>query len=922
MRPLKLTISAFGPYADKAEFELDRFGESGLYLITGDTGAGKTTIFDAITYALYGETSGDVRSARMLRSKYARAVTPTYVELEFEYAGKLYRVRRNPEYMRPKRNGSGMTKETAKAELIFPDSRKPLAKPTEVTSAIVEIMGINCDQFRQIAMIAQGEFQKLLLAETKERQEIFRRIFNTHCYKVLQDRLRDNTAALRHELDGYMLRRKGCINGIVCKPDDVLELEAEKAKSGGLTTAEVLDLIGRITAKDETESAELDKALKDIEDRLTAVNEQLGKAAETEKNKSSLAKAHNALEKALESTAGLKTAADSAAEALKARDTLAERITTIKNELPKYEQLGRDTKALNKLNKEIAALKAECTGLKEKYEKLKKETEADKNSREGLKNSALELEKHRQSEKELNARAESLNALRKSLAGHTRLKKRCAKALSDYTKARAEAEEANETYIRMNTAYLDNQAGILGETLLPGSPCPVCGSTEHPHIAPKQDHAPSKEELEAAQAANEDAQAKQSKKSADASRLNGQYETEENSIISAASSLFGVLEISEIEVRLADAEAGLENDMTELSSRITIEEKNVLRLTELDKKIPESEKELNETDTLSREKELSLAEKSATALSLANAVEVLGKSLTFRDTKEAKKEISRSESEIKRLQSEHDKAQKALSDNKAECDSIEGQIKALSESIAQSEAPDAEALNSEKKELVSDKTIKSKERDAVNIRLGANRTTLDNITSLNSEISKLEEKYIWLRTLDDTARGNLTGKERIELETYIQMTFFDRIIARANLRLMRMTGGQYELKRRRTAENNKSQSGLELNVIDHANGTERSVRTLSGGESFKASLSLALGLSDEIQRNSGGIQLGTMFVDEGFGSLDDESLSHAVKTLTELSDSHCLVGIISHVNELKERIDRQIIVRKSKTGGSRAEIVI
>ncbi|MGN0181195.1 MAG: AAA family ATPase [Candidatus Ornithomonoglobus sp.] len=922
MRPLKLTISAFGPYADKAEFELDRFGESGLYLITGDTGAGKTTIFDAITYALYGETSGDVRSVQMLRSKYARDVTPTYVELEFEYSGKRYRVKRNPEYMRPKKNGSGMTKEAAKAELIFPDSRKPLAKPTEVTSAIVEIMGINRNQFRQIAMIAQGEFQKLLLAGTEQRQEIFRQIFNTHCYNILQDKLKENTSALKRELDGYMTQRRGYINGIVCKPDDVLELEAEKAKNGELTTSEVLDLIGRITAQDEAESAELDKALKDIEDRLTAVNEKLGKAAEIEKSKSSLVQAQKTLEKAHESTAGLKAAADAAEEALKEKDALSERITIIKNELPKYEQLERDTKALDKLKEEVVSLESECAGLKEKHEQLKKEIETDKNSRERLKDSALELEKHRQTEKELKAKEESLNTISESLAKHAKLKKRRDKAQSDYIKAKAAAAEANDTYIRMNTAYLDSQAGILGETLIPGEPCPVCGSTEHPHIAQKTEQAPTKEELEAAQAANEAAQAKQSKKSADASRLNGQYETEENSIISSASALFGVLEISEIEIRLADAKLSLEKDLDELSSKIASEENNVLQLAALDKKIPESEKELDRSDTLSREKEISLADKSAKSQSMSEAVEVLGKSLMFRDIKEAEKEISRAETKIKRLQTAHDNAQKALSDNKAECDTLEGQIKALSEGIESSEAPDADALNFEKNELVSDKTQKNAARDAVNIRLSGNRTTLDNITKLNSEISKREEKYIWLKALDDTARGNLTGKEKIELEAYIQMTYFDRILSRANLRLMRMSGGQYELKRRRTAENNKSQSGLELDVIDHANGTERSVRTLSGGESFKASLSLALGLSDEIQRSSGGIQLGTMFVDEGFGSLDDESLNQAVKTLTELSDSRRLVGIISHVNELKERIDRQIVVRKSKTGGSRAEIII
>lgn len=922
MRPIKLTISAFGPYADKTEFDLDRFGQSGLYLITGDTGAGKTTIFDAVTYALYGEASGDVRNARMLRSKYAKDTVPTYAELEFECMGKRYRVRRSPEYMRAKKNGSGLTKETAKAELIFPDSRRPLVKSAEVTSAIVEITGINRSQFRQISMLAQGEFQQLLLAGTEDRQKIFRRIFNTRLYNVLQDRLKEEASAIKRELDGYMLRRSGYINGIVCKSGDAAESDAQKAKNGEMTTPEIIALIERITAQDEAEGAELERKLKDIEDKLTSVNERLGKAAEREKSRQSLARAAAELEKAQKNTAVLQEAAEKAETALRERDTLSERITTIKNELAGYEQLERDTKALNALNNESAQLKSECSALSDRHGQLKRDIETGRQERDRLKNAAVELEKHRQAEKLQRAKSEELKALSASLTALSRLKKQCDKAAADYARARTDAAEANDRYMRLNTAYLDNQAGLLADSLLPGKPCPVCGSTAHPQPAQKTEHAPSKEELDAAQKDNEDAQAEQSKRSAAASRLNGRYETEENSVISAASSFFGVLEISEIKLRIADAAEALEKELTALEAAIMSAERDASELAALEEKLPVAEKELERCGALIREKELAAAQKAANAASLDEAVRKSRASLTFGGIGEAEDEISRCESEIKRLQTAHDNAQRAFEESKAESVSLQGQIKALSEGLKGGEDTDISALEAEKKELSAEKAAGNVQRDAVNIRLGANRTALENITKLNGEISRLEEKYIWLKALDDTARGNLAGKEKIELETYIQMTYFDRIIARANVRLMRMTGGQYELMRRRTAENNKSQSGLELDVTDHANGTHRSVKTLSGGESFKASLSLALGLSDEIQRSSGGIQPGAMFVDEGFGSLDDESLNQAVKTLTELSDSHRIIGIISHVDELKQRIERQIVVRKSKTGGSRAEIII
>ena len=224
-------------------------------------------------------------------------------------------------------------------------------------------------------------------------------------------------------------------------------------------------------------------------------------------------------------------------------------------------------------------------------------------------------------------------------------------------------------------------------------------------------------------------------------------------------------------------------------------------------------------------------------------------------------------------------------------------------------------LTNQKNEFMSRK-------DMLNMKLHNNRFILDKILRNINELSETEKKLMCVKSLSDTANGNISGKEKIMLEAYVQMRYFNRIIDRANVRLMTMSDGQYELKRRVGADNNRSQSGLDLDVIDHYNGTERSVKTLSGGESFKASLALALGLSDEIQSSSGGIRLETMFIDEGFGSLDEESLSQALKALTELSEGDRTVGIISHVTELKERIDRQVVVTKNKFGGSKISVVV
>ena len=277
---------------------------------------------------------------------------------------------------------------------------------------------------------------------------------------------------------------------------------------------------------------------------------------------------------------------------------------------------------------------------------------------------------------------------------------------------------------------------------------------------------------------------------------------------------------------------------------------------------------------------------------------------------------------VKAMKEKLDKAEKELADAEKSFAEITGRIQQLQEQLRDRSGTDLEGEEDAKRALSMKKTGISQELKRVNVRIAANRTALENIRNKSRELAGLEKRWSWVRSLANTANGNISGKEKIMLETYVQMRCFDRILVRANTRLMVMTGGQYELVRRQVSENNRSKSGLELDVIDHYNGTRRSVKSLSGGESFKASLSLALGLSDEIQASAGGIRLDTMFVDEGFGSLDEESLQQAVRAMAGLADGNRLVGIISHVSELKERIDRQIVVTKDRCNGSRVEIVV
>ncbi|MBO5219796.1 MAG: SMC family ATPase [Clostridia bacterium] len=918
MRPIKLTMSAFGPYAGRTELALDTLGRQGLYLICGDTGAGKTTIFDAITYALYGEASGNTRDASMLRSKYAAPETPTEVELEFDYAGRRYTVRRSPEYERESKRGGGMTTKRAEAELIRPDG-SIVTKTREVDAAIREILGIDRGQFSQIAMIAQGDLLSLLLAPTDERIKIFRKIFNTTPYQTLQDALRARASAAAKDYELLSAGVAQIISGFVPAGEE-FRLALDSAKSGGMPLSEIPALAGRMIDADTDVRDALTARLNVLEKELEALSHTLGQAQAIEKNRAALADAKENLTARTAALTDLSAALEREQERSAERDALQERLAVLRAGLAQYDELDQlkteQKNASRAFEQETRALDASLTELelrKKQHRLLEEEAVNLRDAGEARQR----LEAHRN---EITARRERLSGLCSELDILQTLTERLHIVRAEYTSLQTRAQALQMAYLRMNKAFLDEQAGILAETLADGEPCPVCGSTEHPSPAAKSDAAPDEAELKRAEEICSRAAADAARRSEDAAALSGQHEEKRTAIEKLAAELFDTVPedirtAAADEIRLADAE------FSEVEAGLRAELARIRRRDELEKLIGQSDKEIAELDLDCQRRTNALTGLKTTLATLAANIAKQAQDLEFDSRPLAAAHIGEQAAILRKMQREFETARAAY-------DECSAQVVGLKDSITRLEAQLADAPEIDSAEITARRAVLTEEKLALTagitdaaVRLETNRKALQTLQHDADRLAEAETRLTWMRSLASTACGTLAGKEKIMLETYIQMTCFDRIIARANTRFMVMTGGQYELTRR-TASGGRAQSGLELDVIDHYNGTTRSVRTLSGGESFKASLSLALGLSDEVQSSAGGIRLDTMFVDEGFGSLDEESLRQAIDALAKLSDGHRLVGIISHVAELKSRIDKQIVVTKASVGGSRAEIIV
>ena len=920
MRPLKLKMVGFGPYAGVQELDFDRLGSSGLYLITGDTGAGKTTIFDAITFALFGEASGNNRNPSMLRSKYAKEDMPTRVELTFAYSGKVYTVTRNPTYERAKIKGTGTTTESAGAELTYPDGRQ-VTKNGEVDAAIREIIGLTREQFSQIAMISQGDFRKLLQADTKERQEIFRDIFKTDLYVLLQNQLKEKAGEVRGQRDQASQSIRQYINGVTCDEDSVYALDAQKAKNGELPVTEVIELFRTLLEQDRQAELALEADLAAVEKELEQITSQLTQAEAYESAKTVLAE-RVAEEAALSAQLEIARDALSAAqETVPEQEGLQSRITETELLLPSYDELEAYRAARAAAQAELA--KAQTTqenAVKEKND-LTTEITGLRTEQKDLADVSAEKEKLAAQLQQLGDRQKQFVDFLSGMEGLAREKAELAKRQEDYLKAEEASSELLREYEVKERAFLREQAGIMASSLTAGMACPVCGSIEHPHPAVLAEGAPTEADVKAAKAEYDRAQDKTKKASNEAQKLKGTVGTTEEILAKEIDSLIPGISLEDSTKAAEEQENLLAVQIEGLNVQIAALAKKMARREELDVLLPKKELLLRAAEETITVKTAEIASLTVKAENSEAQIHALRNKLAFPDKAAAEAEISALRAESDKLRQNLQTAETAYNQCKENLAGVRGTIEQLHKQLEGGVDIDTVQLRTKKDEYAAQKTVVMAKQKIVHTRISANETALQGVSAKAAEVERLDKKYVWMKALSDTANGSVYGKDKVMLETYIQTTYFERILARANIRLQKMSGGQYDLKRREKADNKQSQSGLELDIIDHINTTERSVNTLSGGEAFLASLALALGLSDEVQMSTG-IHLDTLFVDEGFGSLDSESLSKAYSTLTGLTEGNRLVGIISHVAELKEKIDKQIVVKKEKTGESRAEIIM
>ena len=1402
MKPKQLVISAFGPYAEKTEIDFTKLGSNGLYLITGDTGAGKTTIFDAITFALYGEASGSNREAGMLRSQYAAPTTPTFVEFTFEYRGQEYKITRKPEYQRSKERGTGMTTQKADAELLYPDDRQPVTRYKDVTKAVIDLLGLNYKQFTQIALIAQGDFQKILLADTSERSEIFRQIFHTNIYQELQAQLKAKLSQknaeyeeLSRSISQYMenislsganeltaeltqlkeqkfigqlarglellqsllqqdysllLQKKEQLNNLALqlqtkdqqlgKARHYSALQQQLEEKQQLLIQLDLQKQSTLQAYQQTQTAaavcpQLDEAIRTATDKetkfqqLTEYQTQYQQEAEylqkknlaqtqlqekiqqlqqkqlqTKENLNNLSELNTEKEKLTNQLNGLQQQTAEIKKILLQLDNTKQQLQEKQRDLPQEEQaavankqqlqniqqeldeLQKQEIIILQLQQQTAAMQSQYDNLQQLEQELKKLTEAitaDIKAAEILtitqntvENNLLETEINKTSlgepeklkltleykysslqnllsdfseaagklaaaqafqsklQTEIKFSSEQLISLQQTqdklsnqitaaenaqitlahittektalqselqqiskilqqIETRNKLQQQLLQTQQQYNSAADEYTQKRNNYNSQEKLFLDAQAGLLAASLQEGEQCPVCGSTHHPQLAQLPQQVPEKAVLDALKTEVDVCHSKMINLSSQAKLQQEQLQEETELLLEGENLLFAdeiilqkqqqaALRIAELQkhsTEQQDAEIAAQklqntlpevkeqletvqtalqklqeqqqtikeklalnqaenqqqqqillriignedlNDLTDieqyrqtaennlftsavinalqkqlaqhcdnyqaqllqaekniqtktlfenklqalksqqeenksklqqLRTRIQLNqgqqqklnselqktaqqaalslhltaatpadiqnslqqllEKNTLQLKQLQQQQQTRENiqkqaELLTQKTVANEERLHQLQTSASVLHSKQQDQILqlssllqqygAEKLAGQQTEEAatlyltfqqkniallKQQLADNYSkilqkeqlekllpqleqalanlnessaaaaiELTKLATEHEqtnrqllnlqqelgsltheennrqlltlqarkeallKAEKAAAEKSQELTSqynnLNSVIVNLKAQLAEADNLQQNVLEEERKLLQQEQAKLEAEQQEIFAAYSANKKIFAAVSDKKQQLQETETEYGWLKTLSDTANGTLTGKRKIELETYIQMTYFDRIIRRANLRLMTMSNGQYELKREADGSSKRSKAGLELNVIDHYNGSERSVKTLSGGESFEASLALALGLSDEVQSAAGGIQLDTMFIDEGFGSLDGESLTQAVRALNTLSENNRLVGIISHVSDLKEMISKKIVVTKNR----------
>lgn len=917
MRPLRLVLSAFGPYAGEEKIDLEQLGKQGLYLITGDTGAGKTYLFDAIVFALYGEASGGNRDSSMFRSKYAEPEAATYVTLRFAYREAVYEVTRSPEYLRPAKRGEGMTIRRAEATLTFPDGYI-VTKSKEVTKAIVGLLGIDKNQFTQIAMIAQGDFLRLLYARTEERSKIFREIFHTGNYQSLQEKLKAECGKLRLQCEQYEQSIRQYQDGIIW------EEETQPA-----TMDEVLTQLAETLKRQQAKIQQTEEKRIQMDVEIADIHRQLGRIQTRQKLKEELEQLEQKgilLQQELEQLQLIFQEQEKDKEEMQ---SLQRQLITWEEQLTIYDVLEQLQQQIKQLQETMEQEQLRQENYQQELDQLCATREKVMETLKGLESVELRMVQSRQEKKEYQEQIKTLEALLQAMDKVAYRREELTGKQTVYRQAAERYQQCKAEYESLQQRYLDEQAGILAETLEEGKPCPVCGSLSHPLPAGKLEQAPDKAQVEKAKQAWEQSNQVLEKESREAGETKGALENMEklleHQIEEAVKDGLLTKQVSGATEEIIRENLGFKQQQYRQFSIMQEQlQKQMLERQKCLQQQPLLEERIEQITRKKQEGELLFMQAKTACQTKETQWKQRRKEVAFDHKDKAMEQLQKEREKLTLLQrrlqqtrDEYAEKEMAYQSNLQSCEMLHRQ---LAEENVESESLE---------HLLARQQVLQKERDQLTerqkelfLKVETNQRIEQGMNGRQKEMQEVEKRYGMIRELSNTINGNLAGKDKIMLETYVQIQYFDRIIRRANTRFMVMSAGQYELKRSIQAENMRSQSGLELDVTDHYNGTTRSVKTLSGGEAFLASLSLALGLSDEVQSASGGIVLDTMFVDEGFGSLDETALGQAIDALKALTEGNRLVGIISHVSELQERIEHKLIVKKEKSGGSHVQVML
>lgn len=1038
MKPIYLELAGFGAYAKKQAVDFEKLDGKNIFVITGPTGAGKTTIFDAIAYALFDTASGNSRDSKTIRSDYADETMDTYVDLIFEVKNQRYRIKRNPEYLRKKLKGEGTLKVRDKVELVMPD-KTVFTKKTDVNNKIKEILGIDKDQFKQIVMLPQGEFKKMLESSSEEKEKIFRKVFNTEKFNNIQEYLRNKSKSMYVDIKSMVEQRNTHISNIECDEDSKLyELINREDKDVDFIIEKT-----KIQIRDEEQKlAEITESINKKKEETLKVNNDKAKAEEVNKNieqKNKVEEQKKEMESKIPVVKEKEKDLNRAKKALKVlsvEEKLNEKLKSVENEKNELSEITKkiavteehfkksieDLKSEEskedlrvKTANEIADLKKYLDRIKG-YEEKKNEVLKNKqqltaldNSRitctkrlEELKKNILALEKENEEvqkakverEKKLQQYNEVNNIIKVIEEYQSKIKLKNDKCVIHkeqsalYIEKQKEAEREKHQYEYMDECYKREQAGILALNLQEETPCPVCGSVSHPQPAKVGGKIYSEEEIKKQKKIYEEADKDKNEKYNEIQKLNAEikmYDDQLNDIksnlrsqLEEASYKFDVennmeeslYELKAIRTKIINhgkqlkaeidkeqnVKSNLENSKNECEKdENTIKSANekyteLLRVTSafeaevqsLEADIPEEIRSTSSLLAKIKEKE-NIFEEMKKALESARKVNNdLNMKLTAQKTTKLTKisNIEKFEKDAEELKvqvnnaiteqgfSSHEDYSSSIM-KEEQIDELDRRIRKFHEDLAvitnlfddlakktkDFEVQDISKFDEMISALREEEKALAESQMKLNNRVNNNKKALDNITEITAKISSKEEKYKVLAKVSNMALGNNSNK--ISFERYVLAAYFDDVIKAANVRLDKLADGRFFLSRsEESLDGRKRKEGLEMNVYDYYTGKSRPVKTLSGGESFKASLALALGLSDVIQSYAGGVEMNTMFVDEGFGTLDDDSLENAIECLLDLQSGGRLVGIISHVQSLKDRIGTRIEVTKDVTGSS------